>query len=77
MINFTKKYRKYFLYAKWNTIICDTSMKMAIFISNGAIYNFYLDLNKISFMHKMSNYKAKFTQITFTQINPELTSISK
>ena len=33
-------------------------------------------------MHKMSNYKAKFTQITFTQItftqiNPELTSISK
>ena len=57
-------------------------MKMAIFISNGAIYNFYLDLNKISFMHKMSNYKAKFTQITFTQItftqiNPELTSISK
>ena len=30
MIHFTKIYQKYFLYTKWNTIICETSMKMAI-----------------------------------------------
>ena len=47
-----------FLYTKWNTIICEASTKMAIFNSNGSIYNFYPDLPKISFMQKMSKNKA-------------------
>ena len=31
---------------------------MAIFNSNGSIYNFYSNLAKISFLHKMSKNKA-------------------
>ena len=47
-----------FLYTKWNTISCETSMNMVIFNSNGSIYNFHLNLSKTSFMHKMSKNKA-------------------
>ena len=39
-------------------MICETSMKMEIFDSNGSIYNFYPNLPKISFVHKMSKNKA-------------------
>ena len=43
--NFLPKYAKSFLYTKWN-IICETSMKMTIFNSNGSFYNFYPNLPK-------------------------------
>ena len=39
-------------------MICETSMKMEIFNSNGSIYIFYPNLPKISFTHKMSKNKA-------------------
>ena len=50
-----------FFYTKWNTIICETSTKMAIFNSNGSFCNFYPNLPKISFMQKMSKNKAYYT----------------
>ena len=49
---------KVFLYTKWNTIICEANTEMAFFNSNGLIYNFYRNLPKISFTHKMSKNKA-------------------
>ena len=49
---------KVFLYKKWNTKICETSTKMKIFNTNVSIYNFYLNLPKISFIHKMSKNKT-------------------
>ena len=51
-INFTKICQKSFLYRNWNTIICETSMKMTIFNSNGSFYNFYPNLPKIFIIHK-------------------------
>ena len=53
-INFTKIYHRSFLSTKWNTIICETSMKMAIFNSNGSFYDFYPNLPRISIIHTMS-----------------------
>ena len=41
-----------------DTIICETSTKMAIFNSNGSFYNFYPNLPKISIIPKMSKNKA-------------------
>ena len=41
-----------------NTIICETSTKTAIFNSNGSFCNFYPNVPKISFIHKMSKNKA-------------------
>ena len=46
------------LNTKKNTIICETSTKMAIFNFNGPFYNFYPNLPKISIIHKMSKNKA-------------------
>ena len=45
-----------FIY-KWNTIICETSKKVAIFNSNGSFYNFYPNFPKISILHKMGENK--------------------
>ena len=39
-------------------MICETSTRIAIFSSNGSLYNFYPNLPKISFIHKMSKNKA-------------------
>ena len=58
MINFTKICQKPFLYTKWNTIICETSTKIAIFNFNGSFYNFNPNLHKSSFIHKISKCKA-------------------
>ena len=41
-----------------NTIICETSTKTAIFNSNGSFCNFYPNVPKISFIHKMSKNNA-------------------
>ena len=57
-IDFTKICQKSFLYTKRNTIICETSTKTTIFNSNTSFYNFYPNLPKISFIHKMSKNKA-------------------
>ena len=54
---------KVFLYTKWKTIICETSMKMAIFKSNESFYNFYPNLPKISITHKMSKKPLLETSI--------------
>ena len=53
---------KSLLYTKWNTIICETSMKMAVFNSSGSFCNFYPNLPKISIIHKMSKKKHLSTQ---------------
>ena len=39
---------------KWNTIICETSTKMAIVNSNELINNIYPNLPKITFVHNMN-----------------------
>ena len=60
-MNFIKICQKSFLYikwTKWNTITCETSTKMEIFKSNGSFCNFYLNLPKTSFIHKMTKNKA-------------------
>ena len=60
-MNFIKICQKSFLYikwTKWNTITCETSTKMEIFKSNGSFCNFYLNLPKTSFIHKMTKSKA-------------------
>ena len=57
-LNITKVF---FLYPKWtkrNTIICEMSTKMEFFKSNRSLCNFYPDLPKTSFIHKMSKNKA-------------------
>ena len=58
MINVTKICQKSFLYTKWNTIICETSAEIAIFNYNGSIYNFYPNLAKILFIHKIRKNKG-------------------
>ena len=60
-IKFTKIYQESFLFSKWtkwNTIICETSTKMELFKSNRSFCNFYPNLPKTSFVHKMSKSKA-------------------
>ena len=56
-IDFTKICQKTFLDTKRNTTICETSTKTTIFNSNASFYNFYPNLPKISFIHKMSKNK--------------------
>ena len=43
---------------KLNTIICETSTKIEIFKSNRSFCNFYPNLPKTFFIHKMSKNKA-------------------
>ena len=61
IIHFIKISQKSFLYSKWikwNTIICETRTKMEIFKSNGSFCNFYPNLPKTFFTHKMSKNKV-------------------
>ena len=77
-INFTKICQKSFLYSKWDIIICETSTKMAIFNSNGSIYNFYPNLPPTFPLYiKWAKAPFKYPKPKFASETGDLVSLPK